>query len=173
MTKICEGTLETKYGEFIEQLYFDGKKQSVALIKGNIIGQDDVICRVHSHCLSSHVFNSIECDCSEQMRFSQKYIQKKGNGIIIWLDQEGRDNGHFAKMLSSNYKRKGHTQAESYLLSGFHEDFREYSSVKKILSLLGITSIQLITNNKNKENMLINAGIKINKIINTPTDWND
>jgi len=90
ITKLAEGNLKTKYGEFKEVLYYDGQKESIALIMGEIEGEGEVLCRVHSSCVFGHYFNSIECDCQEQMDISQQLIEREGKGLIILLDQEGR-----------------------------------------------------------------------------------
>ena len=94
--KIAEGNLKTKFGEYREYLFYDGLKESIALVMGDCEGAEDVLCRVHSSCIFAHVFNSIECDCREQMEISQQLINEAGRGVIIWLDQEGKANGHFA-----------------------------------------------------------------------------
>jgi GTP cyclohydrolase II len=103
--KLAEGNLKTKYGEFQEILFYDGQKESFALFMGDIENSEDLLCRIHSSCIFGHYFNSIECDCQEQMDISQQLIQKVGKGIIILLDQEGKGNGHFGLLSSVAYKR--------------------------------------------------------------------
>lgn len=89
IVRLQEGYLKTKFGTFLEVLYYDGQKESVALVMGDISNSENVLCRIHSSCLSAHVFNSIECDCREQMEMAQFIIEQEGRGIIIWLEQEG------------------------------------------------------------------------------------
>src|SRR5918993_715898 len=84
--------LETKFGTFTEILYYDGQKESIAIVMGDVAEQDDVLCRVHSHCIGAHVFNSVECTCREEMEAAQRIIQEAGRGVIVWLDQEGKGN---------------------------------------------------------------------------------
>ena len=103
--KLAERDLKTKFGDFREILYYDGQTESVAIVMGEIENEADVLCRVHSSCLTAHVFSSIECDCREQMEMSQAMIQAAGKGIVIYLDQEGKGNGHLALMASIPYKR--------------------------------------------------------------------
>ena len=79
--KIAEGNLKTKFGEYREYLFYDGLKESIALVMGDVAGAEDVLCRVHSSCIFAHVFNSIECDCREQMEISQQLINEAGRGI--------------------------------------------------------------------------------------------
>src|SRR4030095_6117049 len=98
---LAERNLKTKFGIFKEILFYDGQKESIALVKGDIAGKENVLCRVHSSCISAHIFNSIECECREEMGISQGLIEKAGKGVIIWLDQEGKGNGHLALIKST------------------------------------------------------------------------
>src|SRR5215213_9325431 len=102
--RLAEGFLNTKFGKFLEVLYYDGQKESIALVMGDVKDGENLLCRVHSSCISAHIFNSIECDCREQMEMSQFLIEKEGKGVIVWLDQEGRSNGHLALLSSVKLK---------------------------------------------------------------------
>lgn len=157
----------TESGEFVEHLFYDGRSEAIALTKGNILNVDNILVRIHSHCVSGHIFNGVECDCRQQMRFSQDLIQKNELGIIIWLDQEGKGNGHFAKVLSDKYKRLGRTQEEAYRLCGYKEDSRTYEFAHMILEYFNISRIRLITNHQRKQNMVSDLGVVISEIINT------
>ncbi|MEL6810377.1 MAG: GTP cyclohydrolase [Bacteroidota bacterium] len=159
--KMVEGTLKTKFGEFREVLYYDGQKESIALIMGSIRAEENVLCRVHSSCIFGHYFNSVECDCQEQMNGSQRMIQEAGKGIIILLDQEGKGNGHFALLNSVRYKREGMSQADAYMAAGFSEDARDFSSAAKILKDQGVRSVSMLTNNANKKKTLEDLGIQV------------
>lgn len=158
---MAEGNLKTKYGEYHEILYYDGQKESYALIMGDVNGEEDVLCRVHSSCIFGHHFNSIECDCREQMEISQQLIQKEGKGIVIWLDQEGKGNGHYALLKSAAFKKQGMPQAEAYEAVGFKKDARDFRSAAKILKEIGVKSIRMLTNNPNKVKTLTQYGIKV------------
>jgi GTP cyclohydrolase II len=79
---IAEGNLLTKFGEFHERLYYDGQKESIALIMGDPSAKTDVLCRLHSSGISAHIFNSVECDCREQMEISQFLIEGEGLGVV-------------------------------------------------------------------------------------------
>jgi len=147
IVKLAEGNLKTKYGVFQEVLYYDGQKESIAFMMGNIENGENVLCRVHSSCIFGHYFNSIECDCQEQMDISQQLIQRAGKGIIILLDQEGKGNGHFALLNSVKHKRLGAKQADAYEAVGFKKDARDFSSAGKILKDLKVKSIMMLTNN--------------------------
>jgi len=161
IVKLAEGNLKTKFGEFQEVLYYDGQKESIALIMGNVKDETEVLCRVHSSCIFGHYFNSIECDCQEQMDISQALIQKAGKGIIILLNQEGKGNGHFALLNSVKHKRQGVKQADAYEVVGFKKDARDFTSAAKILKMLGVQSIKMLTNNPKKIETLSQHGINI------------
>ncbi|SEP67908.1 GTP cyclohydrolase II [Neolewinella agarilytica] len=150
IVKLTQGDLRTKYGTFKEALYYDGQKESIALYLGDLSGAEDVLCRVHSSCIFGHYFNSVECDCQEQMDVSQQLIARAGRGIIILLDQEGKGNGHFALLNSVRFKREGEGQADAYELAGFKRDNRDFRAAAKILNDLGVSSVRMLTNNEKK-----------------------
>jgi GTP cyclohydrolase II len=163
--RLAEGPLQTKFGTFSQILYYDGQKETIALVMGDVAHKENVLCRVHSHCISAHVFNSVECDCREQMEMAQRMIQEAGSGLIIWLDQEGKNNGHMALLLSRQLKEKGVSQADAYKQLGYSEDARSYVRAGEILRELGVRSIRLMTNNPEKvsqlrEDRLVIAGIQ-------------
>ena len=147
--RLAKRELKTKYGTFTEILYYDGQRESIAIVMGDVADQDDVLCRVHSHCIGAHVFNSIECTCREEMAAAQSAIQDAGRGVIIWLDQEGKGNGHLALMQSIKYKSE-HGQAKAYELAGYKADARDYRAAAQILSDLGVRSIVLLANSTGK-----------------------
>src|SRR5215469_16620000 len=104
--RLAERDLKTKFGVFREILYYDGQKESMAIVMGEIANGEDVLCRIHSHCVGAHVFNSIECDCREQMAAAQSMIEQDRRGVVIWLDQEGKGNGHLALIQSIPFKKE-------------------------------------------------------------------
>ena len=159
--QLAEGHLKTKYGTYQEYLFYDGQKESIALVMGAIENAENVLCRVHSSCIFAHAFNSIECDCREQMAISQQLIQKEGRGIIIWLEQEGKGNGHFALLKSVAHKRKGLKQADAYEAVGFQRDARNFAAAAKILKHLKVESVRMLTNNPNKVDTLSRYGINV------------
>ncbi|QDK80014.1 GTP cyclohydrolase II RibA [Spirosoma sp. KCTC 42546] len=161
IVKLAEGNLKTKFGEYREVLFYDGQNESIALLMGDVDGAEEVLCRVHSSCLFGHAFNSIECDCREQMEISQQLIQQEGRGIVIWLDQEGKGNGHFALLKSVEYKRIGLAQADAYEAVGFKRDARDYRVAADILNELGVKSIRMLTNNPKKVDTLTKYGIRV------------
>ena len=162
--RLAEGQLQTRFGEFTQILYYDGQKEIIALVMGEVTGRENILCRVHSHCISAHIFNSIECDCREQMEMAQRFIQQAGRGVIIWLDQEGRSNGHLALLLSRQLKEKGLSQTEAYKKLGYSADARSYVRASEILRELGVQSITLMTNNPEKVSQLRGDGLTISGI---------
>ena len=140
VVQLAETQLITKFGTYKKILFYDGQKESIALVMGKIEGTENVLCRIHSACISAHAFNSIECDCREQMAMSQQIIEKEGVGIIIWLEQEGKGNGHFALMQSMTYKKSGMSQADAYEAVGFKRDARDFAQAAAILKTLGVKS---------------------------------
>ncbi|WP_241479958.1 GTP cyclohydrolase II [Kordia jejudonensis] len=163
MIKMAEVDLKTKYGTFHEVLFYDGQKEAIAFYMGNISEHDAILCRVHSSCIHAHIFNSIECECREEMAIAQQLIQQEGRGIIIWLEQEGKGNGHYALLKSIPFKRAGMPQAEAYEAVGFQKDARDFSAAAKILKALNVKSITLLTNNQKKVNVLSQHGIHISQ----------
>ena len=134
--RLAERELRTKFGTFTEVLYYDGRKESIAIVMGDVDGGEDILCRVHSHCVGAHLFNSIECDCREQMAAAQAAIEKAGRGIVIWLDQEAKGNGHLALIQSTPFKRAGAADIDTvpaevvrFAIIGREKDDRLYAKV--------------------------------------------
>jgi GTP cyclohydrolase II len=164
IVRLAERNLKTKFGNFREILFYDGQSESIALVMGNVEGQENVFCRIHSSCISAHVFNSVECQCREEMETSQQLIEQKGQGVIIWLDQEGKGNGHLALMASIKHKKAGLSQSEAYKKVGFEADARSFRPAAEILSDLKVKSVVLLTNNPEKAEDLRRASIIVSDI---------
>ena len=162
--RLTERDLKTKFGTFREILYYDGQAESIAIVMGDVAGREDVLCRVHSHCTGAHVFNSVECECREEMERSQFLIEQIGRGVVIWLDQEGKGNGHLALMASIPYKKQGFPQAEAYKRAGFEADNRSYRPAAEILLDLQIESIVLLANSASKADDLRRYSINVSGI---------
>ena len=159
--RLAEAPLRTRFGTFLEILYYDGQQESIAIVMGDVRQRDNVLCRLHSHCVSAHLFNSIDCDCREQMELAQAMIEQQGAGVIIWLDQEGRGNGHLALLRSRALQAQGLSQTEAYVQLGYAADARQYASAAAILQDLGVRSVVLMTNSPHKIGSLQTAGITI------------
>ena len=158
---LAEGDMLTKFGTFREYLFYDGQSESIALVKGDVSGAKGVLCRVHSDCVPGHIFNSIECDCREQMALAQEKIEQAGSGVVIWLDQEGKGNGHMAAVLSADLKAKGIPQTEAYKQLGYEKDARSFARAGEIIRFLKIASIKMMTNNPAKISSLTDLGISV------------
>jgi GTP cyclohydrolase II len=161
--RLGERDLKTKYGTFREVLYYDGQKESIAIVMGEVAGGEDVLCRIHSHCVGAHIFNSVECDCREQMAAAQSMIESEGRGVIIWLDQEAKGNGHLALIESTPFKLAGDPQAVAYQKAGFRADARDYQSATQIIADLNIASIVLLANDESKADNLRRDGITVTR----------
>ena len=159
--RLADRELKTRFGTFTEILYFDGQRESIALVMGDVVGQEDVLCRVHSACIGGHVFNSVECECADEMAAAQAAIQRVGQGIIIYLDQEGKGNGHLALIKSSPFKKAGMSQSEAYEKVGYEADARSFRPAAEILAELKVKSVVLITNNQEKAEDLRRASINV------------
>lgn len=159
--RLCERELETKFGTFTEILYYDGNAESIALVMGVVEGEENVLCRIHSACIGGHVFNSTECECSDEMAAAQAAIQQAGKGVIVYLDQEGKGNGHLALMKSIPFKKAGHSQAQAYEMAGFSADARSFRPAAEILSDLKVRSVILLTNNPEKAADLRSASVEV------------
>ncbi|MEO7674515.1 MAG: GTP cyclohydrolase [Pyrinomonadaceae bacterium] len=167
--RLAERQLKTRFGNYNEILFYDGKSESVALVMGDVEDEEHVLCRVHSSCLSAHVFNSIECECREEMEKSQALIEQAGIGVIIWLDHEGKGNGHLALMKSIKFKKEGFNQGEAYEKAGYEADARSFHSAADILNDLKVKSVVLLTNSPDKADDLRRASINISETLQITT----
>jgi len=159
--ELARGPLSTQAGEWIHVLYWDGMRQAIAMVYGDVANRTEVLCRVHSSCITAHVFLSIECDCREQLEITMRYIAQQGAGVVIWLDQEGRANGMMAHIASQELKRQGLSQSAAYEKLGYPSDAREYLTAAEILQALQVKSIVVLTNNPNKIRVLRDAGLPL------------
>jgi GTP cyclohydrolase II len=159
--RLIERDLQTKYGVFREVLYYDGQAESIALVMGDVENESNVICRIHSACVSGHVFSSVECECQQEMEAAQSAIQRAGKGVIVYLEQEGKGNGHLALMASIPYKKKGMKQSEAYEKACFEKDARSFRPAAEILADLKVKSVVLLTNNAGKAEDLRKFGIEV------------
>ena len=161
--EISSGTLKTEFGDFRLHYFTDGKNDAVALTSGNVKGMENVICRIHSECLFTAAFFSIECDCKQQIMESMQCIHEN-NGVLIYLFQNGRGNGLPAMIAALDLRRNGQlSQAEAYEHIGFPDDQRNYDIAAKIILHFGIESVRLISRNTDKIKCLNKFKIKVSR----------
>lgn len=163
--KVASSKLPTKYGLFEIIIYhsISDDKEHAVLKMGNI--KTGALVRVHSQCLTGDSFASLRCDCGDQLHQSMKMVGKNGSGIIIYLNQEGRGIGLTNKIKAYELQDKGMDTVQANQALGFASDLRNFKVAADILKYLGITSINLLTNNPDKKGQLSEFGIKILKRI--------
>ncbi|MEA2291224.1 MAG: 3,4-dihydroxy 2-butanone 4-phosphate synthase / cyclohydrolase [Solirubrobacteraceae bacterium] len=176
--RVVSTRLPTAFGEFSVVGYrslVDGKHH-VALVKGDVAGRSDVLVRVHSECLTGDVFHSLRCDCGEQLESALAMIEGEGEGVLLYLAQEGRGIGLLNKLKAYNLQDGGLDTVDANLELGLPVDLRDYGIGAQILSDLGLTSIRILTNNPKKIRGLEGYGLSVSAqvpIVHAPNPENE
>ena len=158
-----EVDMPTKHGHF-RLIPFRQKSnglEHVALIKGDISGDEPVLVRVHSSCMTGDIFGSFRCECGDQLHLAMERIEKEGRGAIIYLNQEGRGIGLMNKMKAYKLQEEGMDTVDANLCLGFKADERDYGVGANILHKLGITKMRLLSNNPIKRVGLEGYGLEV------------
>ena len=161
--RVVATRLPTAFGEFDVVGYRSlvDDKHHVAMVKGEVDGQADVLVRVHSECLTGDVFHSLRCDCGEQLESALAMIESEGQGVLLYLAQEGRGIGLLNKLKAYKLQDTGLDTVDANLELGLPVDLRDYGIGAQILSDLGLSSIRILTNNPKKIRGLEGYGLSV------------
>jgi len=163
--RVVSTTLPTGFGDFIAVGYRSlvDDKHHVALVRGDVEGKDDVLVRVHSECLTGDVFHSLRCDCGEQLESALSMIDAEGEGVLLYLAQEGRGIGLLNKLKAYKLQEEGLDTVDANLQLGLPADLRDYGIGAQILVDLGLSSIRILTNNPKKIRGLEGYGLSVSE----------
>ncbi|MDE7225704.1 MAG: bifunctional 3,4-dihydroxy-2-butanone-4-phosphate synthase/GTP cyclohydrolase II, partial [Ruminococcus sp.] len=173
--RVADTKLPTKYGNFRAVCFVNrlNGEHHVALVKGDIGDGENVLCRVHSECLTGDAFGSLKCDCGQQFSSAMAQIEKEGRGILLYMRQEGRGIGLVNKLRAYELQDNGMDTLDANIALGFPGDMREYYIGAQILRELGCKTLRLLTNNPDKVYGLSGFGLEIKERVPIQVDATD
>jgi len=162
--RVAEAMLPTKYGGEFRIIVYENdvdEMKHIALVKGEIQSEDEVLVRVHSECVTGDLFGSLRCDCGDQLHKAMEMVEKEGKGVIVYMHQEGRGIGLANKIKAYHLQDHGRDTVEANLELGFKNDLRDYGIGAQILVDLGVRKMRLMTNNPKKIVGVEGYGVKV------------
>jgi 3,4-dihydroxy 2-butanone 4-phosphate synthase/GTP cyclohydrolase II len=163
VSRAASARLPTEFGDFDIHVYESPRETHVALVRGHLGDGDDVLCRVHSSCVTGDIFHSERCDCGPQLQAALERIAGEGRGVLIYLNQEGRGIGLANKIRAYRLQEQGADTVEANERLGFPADLRTYRAALEMLRDLGVRSVRLMSNNPKKLEGLAGEGLAVNE----------
>ena len=160
---VAVAELPSRFGRFKIVAFWNNRdgKEHVALVHGDVMGEEDVPTRLHSECLTGDALGSLRCDCRDQLEVSMRKLGAMDRGAILYMRQEGRGIGLVNKVKAYSLQDRGLDTVEANLALGFRDDERDYAVAAHMLASLNVGSIQLMTNNPNKIGQLTQLGVRV------------
>jgi len=163
VTRVASAQLPTEFGEFDIHVYESPRETHVALVRGHLGDGQNVLCRVHSSCVTGDIFHSERCDCGPQLHAALSRIADEGRGVLVYLNQEGRGIGLANKIRAYKLQEQGADTVEANERLGFAADLRDYRAALEMLRDLGVKSVRLMSNNPRKLEGLAGDGLAVNE----------
>lgn len=163
VTRYSEADVPTEYGDMHLVVYRESGSdvEHCAIVHGDVRGEQEVLCRVHSECFTGEVLHSMKCDCREQLDIAMRGIVEAGRGVVLYLRQEGRGIGLGNKIRAYALQQQGADTVDANRMLGFGVDLRRYHAASAMLDDLGVSSVRLMTNNPDKVQALRNDGVNV------------
>ena len=162
---VAKARLPTRFGEFMVAAFWNNRdgKEHAAVMRGELKGQEDVLVRMHSECLTGDAFGSLKCDCRDQLENALSCVAEQEEGLVLYLRQEGRGIGLVNKIRAYALQDEGLDTVDANLALGFENDERDYEIAARMIRELGIRSIRLMTNNTDKVAQLERYGVSVSE----------